>query len=37
MAVHFWAVPEARGSVLLIAAMLWWSLDLAPDHVVAPG
>lgn len=37
VAVHFWAVPEARGSVLLIAAMLWWSLDLVPDYVVALG
>jgi len=37
VAVHFWTVPEARGTVLLIAAMLWWSLDLVPDYVVALG
>src|SRR4029450_9393777 len=37
VAVHFWADPEARGVVLLIGAMVWWTLDVLPDYVVALG
>ena len=29
--------PESRGSVLLIAAILCWILDVLPDYVVALG
>ena len=36
-AAHFWATPETRGSVLLIAAILCWTLDVLPDYVVALG
>ncbi len=36
-AADFWATPESRGSVLLIAAMLCWTLDVLPDYVVALG
>jgi di/tricarboxylate transporter len=36
-AAHFWATPETRGSVLLIAAILCWALDVLPDYVVALG
>jgi di/tricarboxylate transporter len=36
-AAHFWATPESRGSVLLIAAILCWMLDVLPDYVVALG
>jgi len=37
VAAHYWAVPEWRGSVLLVAAMLCWTLDIVPDYVVALG
>jgi di/tricarboxylate transporter len=37
VATHFWTTPQSRGSVLLIAAMLCWTLDLLPDYVVALG
>jgi di/tricarboxylate transporter len=37
VAVHFWTTPQSRGSVLLIAAMLCWMLDVLPDYVVALG
>jgi divalent anion:Na+ symporter, DASS family len=37
IAAYFWARPESRGSVLLIAAMLCWTLDVLPDYVVALG
>jgi len=36
-AAHFWATPEARGAVLLVAAMVCWTLDVVPDYVVALG
>ena len=36
-AAHFWVTPETRGSVLLIAAILCWTLDVLPDYVVALG
>src|SRR4029450_8578785 len=32
VAVHFWADPEARGVVLLIGAMVWWTLGGLPDY-----
>ena len=34
---YFWAVPEWRGAALLLAVMLWWTIDLVPDYVVALG
>lgn len=34
---HLWATAESRGSMLLIAAALCWTLDVVPDHVVALG
>ncbi len=36
-AAHVWATPQSRGSVLLIAALLCWTLDVLPDYVVALG
>jgi di/tricarboxylate transporter len=36
-AAHAWATPESRGAILLIAAMLCWTLDVIPDYVVALG
>ena len=37
LAADFWATPELRGSLLLIAATLCWTLDVLPDYVVALG
>jgi len=37
LAAHFWVRPESRGSVLLIGAILCWTLDVLPDYVVALG
>jgi di/tricarboxylate transporter len=37
VAVHFWAEPELRGPVLLLAAVLCWALDIVPDYVVGLG
>jgi len=37
IAAYFWGTPEWRGAILLIAAMLWWTIDLVPDYVVALG
>ena len=37
LAAHFWARPESRGSVLLLGAILCWTLDVLPDYVVALG
>ena len=37
LAAHFLTTPESRGLVLLIAAMLCWTLDAIPDYVVALG
>src|SRR5262245_35944571 len=34
---HFWTQPELRGTVLLIGAILLWTLDAVPDYVVALG
>jgi divalent anion:Na+ symporter, DASS family len=34
---YFWAMPDSRGSILLIAATLCWVLDVLPDYVVALG
>jgi di/tricarboxylate transporter len=34
---HLWATPEWRGAVLLLAAVLCWTLDVVPDYVVALG
>lgn len=28
IAAYFWGTPEWRGAILLIAAMLWWTIDL---------
>ena len=37
LVAYFWARPESRGSVLLIGAILCWTLDVLPDYVVALG
>jgi hypothetical protein len=37
LAAHFWMTPESRGILLLIAALLCWTLDVIPDYVVALG
>ena len=37
LVAYFWARPESRGSVLLIGAVLCWTLDVLPDYVVALG
>jgi uncharacterized membrane protein AbrB (regulator of aidB expression) len=31
LAARFWATPESRGSVLLIAAVVCWTLEVLPD------
>ncbi len=37
LAARLLATPESRASVLLIAAVLCWILDVLPDYVVALG
>ena len=37
LAAHFWARPDTRGSILLLGAILCWTLDVLPDYVVALG
>ena len=37
VAAHFWPNPDARGAVLLLGAVLFWTLDVLPDYVVALG
>jgi divalent anion:Na+ symporter, DASS family len=37
LAADFWTAPELRGSLLLIAATLCWTLNVLPDYVVALG
>lgn len=37
LVVHVWATPELRAPLLLIAAVVFWTLDVLPDYVVALG
>jgi di/tricarboxylate transporter len=37
LAAYFWVEPQARGAVLLVGAILFWTLDVLPDYVVALG
>jgi di/tricarboxylate transporter len=37
LVAHFWTTPEARGAVLLVSAILCWTVDVLPDYVVALG
>ena len=37
LAAQFWASPPSRALVVLIGAVLLWTLDVLPDYVVALG